>query len=74
MALQKHRDLMTAFGGHAQACGMSFTIDQVDELRQALEQEAVEQDFSKQDRLNWSWRLNWDLMTSTKIFMISCSV
>lgn len=43
MALQKHRDLMTAFGGHAQACGMSFTIDQVDELRQALEQEAVEQ-------------------------------
>ena len=42
MALQKHRDLMTAFGGHAQACGMSFTIDQVDELRQALEQEAVE--------------------------------
>lgn len=43
MALQKHRDLMTAFGGHAQACGMSFTIDQVDELRQALEQETVEQ-------------------------------
>lgn len=43
MALQKHRDLMTAFGGHVQACGMSFTIDQVDELRQALEQEAVEQ-------------------------------
>lgn len=43
MALQKHRDLMTAFGGHAQACGMSFTIDLVDELRQALEQEAVEQ-------------------------------
>lgn len=42
-ALQKHRDLMTAFGGHAQACGMSFTIDQADELRQALEQEAVEQ-------------------------------
>lgn len=39
-ALQKHRDLMTAFGGHAQACGMSFNIDQVDQLRAALEQEA----------------------------------
>lgn len=47
MALQKHRDLMTAFGGHAQACGMSFTVDQTDELRQALEQEAVEQGLSE---------------------------
>lgn len=42
-ALQKHRDLMTAFGGHAQACGMSFNIDQADQLRAALEQEAKEQ-------------------------------
>lgn len=42
-ALQKHRDLMTAFGGHAQACGMSFNIDQVDQLRAALEQEAKAQ-------------------------------
>lgn len=42
-ALQKHRDLMTAFGGHAQACGMSFNVDQVDQLRAALEQEAKAQ-------------------------------
>ncbi|MDC2839144.1 single-stranded-DNA-specific exonuclease RecJ [Limosilactobacillus mucosae] len=42
-ALQRHRDLMTAFGGHAQACGMSFNIDQVEQLRAALEQEAKAQ-------------------------------
>lgn len=47
-ALQKHHTLMTTFGGHAQACGMSFAVDQVDALRQALEQEAKLQDLSAQ--------------------------
>lgn len=44
-ALAPHRDLMTAFGGHPQACGLSFDPANVDALRQVLEQAADDQQF-----------------------------
>lgn len=37
-ALDGHRDLMTAFGGHAMACGLSFEVDQAQAIEQALVQ------------------------------------
>lgn len=44
-ALAPHRDLMTAFGGHPQACGLSFEPDKTDDLRAALEQAVTDQNF-----------------------------
>jgi single-stranded-DNA-specific exonuclease len=42
-ALDGHRDLMTAFGGHSQACGLSFQQDAGDKLQSALEEAAANQ-------------------------------
>lgn len=42
-ALDGHRDLMTSFGGHTMACGLSFELGQVKALRTALEAEAETQ-------------------------------
>lgn len=42
-ALNNHRDLMTSFGGHTMACGLSFEEDQVSAIRTALENAADEQ-------------------------------
>lgn len=42
-ALDAHRKLMTAFGGHVMACGMSFMITQVPAIAKVLEQAAQEQ-------------------------------
>ena len=47
-ALDAHRDLMTAFGGHPAACGLSFTVDRLDDLRSTLRDEAAKQDFDWQ--------------------------
>lgn len=44
-ALDDHRDLMTSFGGHTMACGLSFGVDQTTDLAQALETAAQEQAF-----------------------------
>lgn len=44
-AMNKHRDLFTAFGGHAQACGFSIEESQLDELTELLQQEPKEQGF-----------------------------
>lgn len=44
-ALDHHRNLMTSFGGHDMACGMSFMITQTPALARALEQAADEQKF-----------------------------
>ncbi|HEY0221893.1 single-stranded-DNA-specific exonuclease RecJ [Lactovum miscens] len=38
-ALTKHRDLFKAFGGHAQACGLTIDVDKVEELRKVLNEE-----------------------------------
>lgn len=42
-ALTDHRDLMTAFGGHAMACGLSFNIVKLPQLAKALENGAQKQ-------------------------------
>lgn len=44
-ALDLHRDLMTAFGGHPAACGLSFAPDQLESLKAALKDEADKQGF-----------------------------
>ena len=44
-ALDTHRDLMTAFGGHPAACGLSFEVAKLAELRAALRAEATKQGF-----------------------------
>lgn len=44
-ALDKHRDLFTAFGGHAQACGFSIEEEQLDKLTELLQAEPAEQGF-----------------------------
>ncbi|PWG00697.1 single-stranded-DNA-specific exonuclease RecJ [Levilactobacillus bambusae] len=43
-ALDPHRDLMVAFGGHHMAVGLTVMADQLDELAQALDAAADEQD------------------------------
>ncbi|MDO4903552.1 MAG: single-stranded-DNA-specific exonuclease RecJ [Limosilactobacillus sp.] len=49
-ALNPHRDLFVAFGGHPAACGLSFEADKLHDLRDALAQEASNQGFSGQER------------------------
>lgn len=44
-ALDAHRDLMTAFGGHPAACGLSFAVDRLADLKKALREEAAKQNF-----------------------------
>ena len=44
-ALDAHRDLMTAFGGHPAACGLSFEVGKLAALRAALRDEAAKQNF-----------------------------
>lgn len=44
-ALDAHRDLMTSFGGHPAACGLSFEVDQLAALQAALRDEAAKQKF-----------------------------
>ena len=47
-ALDQHRDLMTAFGGHAMACGMSFELTAAAPLQAALNEEVTAQGFNQQ--------------------------
>lgn len=58
-ALDPHRDLMTAFGGHPAACGLSFEQDKADQLRAALKEEAEKQnlDLKRQTGLSLAARL-----------------
>lgn len=46
-ALDGHRDLMTAFGGHTQACGLSFKQDNASALAAALEDAANTQQLAE---------------------------
>lgn len=61
-ALDPHRDLMTTFGGHPAACGLSFDVDKASALRQALAAAAVEQhlDSTAQPVLTLAARLTPD--------------
>ncbi|EEW53462.1 single-stranded-DNA-specific exonuclease RecJ [Limosilactobacillus antri] len=45
-ALDGHRDLFTAFGGHPAACGLSLPEDQLGPLQEALVAEAADQGFT----------------------------
>lgn len=45
-ALDKDRDLMMSFGGHPAACGLSFEVDQLTKLQDALADEAKEQGYT----------------------------
>lgn len=47
-ALDGHRDLMTAFGGHHMAVGLTVPADNLDALADALDAEAVAQDLAAQ--------------------------
>lgn len=42
-ALDGHRDLMKNFGGHHMACGLTISLDKLDELQDVLDQEAKKQ-------------------------------
>lgn len=44
-ALDQHRDLMTSFGGHPMACGLSLPVANLDQLATALEQASQAQGF-----------------------------
>ena len=47
-ALNQYRDLFTAFGGHAQACGFSIEETQLDKLTELLQAEPAKQGFDPQ--------------------------
>ncbi|HIX35298.1 MAG TPA: single-stranded-DNA-specific exonuclease RecJ [Candidatus Limosilactobacillus merdigallinarum] len=64
-ALTDHRDLMTAFGGHAMACGLSFNIVKLPQLAKALEEGAQIQgvDLTKKPNVNYAGTLTTDQLT-----------
>ncbi|MDM8222174.1 single-stranded-DNA-specific exonuclease RecJ [Limosilactobacillus vaginalis] len=49
-ALDGHRDLMTSFGGHPAACGLSFETENSEKLRNVLLHEAENQHFDGQKK------------------------
>lgn len=49
-ALDGHRKLMTSFGGHPAACGLSFDVKNADRLRQVLVEAAAKQQFDGKQR------------------------
>lgn len=49
-ALDGHRDLMTSFGGHPAACGLSFEEQQLNQLQATLNKEAANQHFTGQEK------------------------
>ena len=49
-ALDGHRDLMTSFGGHPAACGLSFETENSEKLRNVLLHEAGNQHFDGQKK------------------------
>lgn len=59
-ALDSHRQLMTAFGGHVMACGMSFMITQVPAIAKVLENAADQQelDLNQKPRLIVAGRIS----------------
>lgn len=49
-ALDGHRNLMTSFGGHPAACGLSFKEDDLQALQEALNDEADAQGFTGEEK------------------------
>lgn len=62
-ALDPHRDLMLAFGGHPQACGLSVDVSKIDELQAAFNAAAVKQGFSSKSKPG----LTVDVFTNAKL-------
>lgn len=64
-ALDPHRNLMTSFGGHVMACGMSFMITQVPAIAKVLEASANEQelDLNSKPKLSVTGTLRPDELT-----------
>ena len=64
-ALTDHRDLMTAFGGHAMACGLSFNIVKLPQLSKALEAgvKAQNVDLSQKPCVHYADTLTTDQLT-----------
>lgn len=52
VALDRHRDLFTTFGGHPAACGLSLPSEKLADLQAALIAEAHEQSFDPQQKVN----------------------
>ncbi|MBD5806032.1 single-stranded-DNA-specific exonuclease RecJ [Limosilactobacillus walteri] len=51
-ALNAHRDIFSAFGGHPAACGLSLSIDNLSTLEQAVEKETENQNFDPSIKQN----------------------
>ncbi|WP_251574555.1 single-stranded-DNA-specific exonuclease RecJ [Limosilactobacillus agrestimuris] len=49
-ALDSHRELMTSFGGHPAACGLSFDVSNLEALRNVLVEEAQKQGFDGREK------------------------
>ncbi|KRM96594.1 single-stranded-DNA-specific exonuclease [Liquorilactobacillus aquaticus DSM 21051] len=49
-ALDNHKELMQNFGGHHMACGLTISLDKLDEFQNALDQEAQKQDLDKVEK------------------------
>ncbi|QBO35436.1 single-stranded-DNA-specific exonuclease RecJ [Periweissella cryptocerci] len=49
-ALDAHRELFVAFGGHAAAAGMSVAVEQLSALQTAFEAEALQQDLADAEK------------------------
>lgn len=67
-ALDGHRDLMTAFGGHAMACGMSFQVDQAAALEKVLATALVDQGVDREQKPALAVDLTVDPTTLTPEF------
>ncbi|WP_057735962.1 single-stranded-DNA-specific exonuclease RecJ [Liquorilactobacillus uvarum] len=46
-ALNNHRELMDTFGGHHMACGLTISLNKLDEFQNVLDQEARKQELDK---------------------------
>lgn len=69
-ALDPHRDLMVSFGGHPQACGLSFDAANVTALQKAFNVEALKQGFSASQKadLKVDAIVEPSLVNSEKVF------
>ncbi|MGR3741720.1 single-stranded-DNA-specific exonuclease RecJ [Companilactobacillus sp. DQM5] len=59
-ALEKHKDLYTSFGGHAQACGVSIKTDKIEEFSDIIQKEIDIQGFNKVEEKECIYDLNLD--------------
>lgn len=63
VAFDSHRDLMVNFGGHEMAVGMTTTIANLDQVKAAFEQAAIDQKLSEQEQSQVKVAATLDLNT-----------